>query len=270
MARKKIAFKLALLVSSIVCTLLNTMDVHARTSPTSPATQSETSEFSCIYPASYEERVMCRNIGDQILAVTIRIEMHADYAFGQSHATVVGGRYLVTHNHFSYSLTEIAAGDGEGYTGVSLRTANGTLLIENAPLSTYTVVHQDAETLVLDFGIGIGKGKLAAMGLASAKVTNWTMVKWNAGMEIAHIDWNGETAHVDWTLVEVVATDGGTAHIQVNNYAMKGASGGGAYWNGQHVGNIWARNLEKDANTGEVTRLYTLIALNAINVGELD
>jgi len=89
-------------------------------------------------------------------------------------------------------------------------------------------------------------------------------------MELAHIDWNGEKAHVDWVLVEVVDTDSPEPHLQVTNYALKGASGGGAFWNGYHVGNVWAHNLEKDPTTGEVTRLYTLIALNSADLEDLD
>lgn len=40
--------------------------------------------------------------------------------------------------------------------------------------------------------------------------------------------------------------------------------------NGYHIGNIWAHNLEKDHKTGAVTRLYTMIALNDLDVAELN
>jgi hypothetical protein len=66
------------------------------------------------------------------------------------------------------------------------------------------------------------------------------------------------------------ASRGPQPHLQVGNYALKGASGGGAFWNGYHVGNVWAHNLEVDPVTGEVARLYTLIALNAESVAALN
>jgi hypothetical protein len=189
---------------------------------------------------------------------------------GKSHATIIDGRYLVTHNHFSYSLTQVAEPNGEGYTGISIRTGDGKLMVENAPLTIFSIIHEDSETLVLEFTNQNSRGLFEELGLPSASVIDGKSVNWVNGIELAHIDWNGEKAHIDWVIVENWITTGWTPHVQVDNFAMKGASGGGAFWNGVHVGNIWARNLELDPNTGEVTRLYTLIALNSIRVGDLD
>lgn len=266
MARKKITLKLVLLVSSIICTLFNTLDVHARTTPTPSAKQSETSEFSCIYPASYEERVMCKHIADQILAVTVRIEMHADDAFGQSHATVVDGRYLVTHNHFYYSLRDRG---GTGYTAVTLRRANGDLLLEKAPLSSFRVVHEDTQALVLEFVDRNGQGLFDTLGIHSAQILDWKSVPWVAGLELAVVDWNNQTAHVDWVGVVAGELGGKVPNVQVNNPTIYGASGGGAFWNGYHVGNIFAWCLERDAQTNRVVRSFTLLALNSEVVGGL-
>ena len=115
-----------------------------------------------------------------------------------------------------------------------------------------------------------GHGLFEGLGLPSAEAIDWPSIPWRDGMELAHIDWDGDQAHVDWVLVEAVITDGAEPHLQVSNYALKGASGGGAFWNGYHVGNVWAHNLEKDLTTGDVTRLYTLIALNTVIVSALD
>ncbi len=71
------------------------------------------------------------------------------------------------------------------------------------------------------------------------------------------------TAHVEWVTVDAVTLDGEVPQVQVSNFAESGASGGGAFWNGYHVGNNWARNMEKDTQTNEVTRLYTIVALNS-------
>jgi hypothetical protein len=273
MASKNQIINLALLLTILVSTLINPTKVLAN-----ETTQEQTraSETFCNTPRTYEQRVSCRHIEDQILATTIRIEMSGWHLVGgqrleiskggKSHATIVGGRYLVTHNHFGYSLTETAPMDGEGYTGISLRKMDGTLILDNAPLSIFSIIREDAQTLVLEFVDQNGRGLFDKLGLPSVKTISWRSVPWQEGMELAHIDWNGEKAHVNWVLVEAVITDGQEPHLQVTNYALKGASGGGAFWNGFHVGNVWAHNLEKDPTTGEVTRQYTLIALNSASV----
>jgi hypothetical protein len=232
------------------------------------------SDTSCIYPTTFEQRVGCRHIEDQILATTVRIEMSGWHFVGghrldlskggKSHATIVSGRHLVTHNHFRYSLREMATMDGEGYTGISLRRMDGTLILNNAPLSSFNIVREDTQTLVLEFVDHNGNGLFEKLGLPSAKIINWVSVPWQEVKELAHIDWNGEMAHVDWVQVEKVIVTGTEPHLEVANFALKGASGGGAFWNGFHVGNVWAHNLERDPTSGEVSRFYTLIALNGI------
>jgi hypothetical protein len=280
MASKNLIIILALLATPIAGLLINTINIQASSTNSPSGTQSVQNETSCVNPRTDELQVICRQIEDQILATTIRIEMQGWHLVGgqqmslvkggKSHATIVGGRYLVTHNHYSYSLTTVAPKDGEGYTGISLRTMDGVLILENSPLSAYTIAYDDTETLVLEFVDNEGRGLFEKLGLPSAPAIDWKSVNWQVGMELAHIDWNGENAHVDWVLVEEVITNGQTPHVQVGNYALKGSSGGGAYWNGYHVGNVWAHNLEKDPTTDEVTRQYTMIALNPVTVGGLD
>jgi hypothetical protein len=268
-----------LVISAAIITI-SLINPEAAKAENSNQVRNISSGTSCVYPRTYEQRVACRGIEAQILAVTVRIEMQGWNLIGghqlpltkggKSHATIVGGRYLVTHNHFSHSLTEGAPLDGEGYTGISIRTTMGVLVVDNAPLSSFTIVHIDPQTLVLEFTDKNGQGLFEKMGLPSAQVIDWKSVNWEVGMELAHIDWNGEKAHVDWVIVDNIITDGQAPHVQVDNYAMKGSSGGGAYSNGMHVGNVWARNLEIDPTTGEVTRRYTMIALNSLRMGDLD
>jgi len=272
--------QLVLLAAILLVTLIHPQVAQAEPSNKALPASKVSSGPSCVYPKTYEQRVVCRAIESQILAVTVRIEMQGWNLIGdqrlpltkggKSHATIVAGRYLVTHNHFKYSLTQNTPAGGEGYTGISIRTSDEGLLVDNAPLSIFRIAYRDTQTLVLEFVDRNGLGLFENLGLPSSPVLDWKSVNWQVGMELAHIDWNGETAHVDWVEVENLITDGPTPHVQANNFAMKGASGGGAFWNGMHIGNIWARNLEVDSNTGEVTRLYTLIALNAPQVEDLD
>lgn len=49
---------------------------------------------------------------------------------------------------------------------------------------------------------------------------------------------DGETGHIDWVLVEAVFKGGIDPHLQVNDFALKGALGGGVFFNGYHIGNV--------------------------------
>jgi hypothetical protein len=279
MAYKNLIVSMAILAVTVAKLLSNTTNVQAAAQAQGANENDIVQGTSCRNQADYELRVTCRQIEAQILAATVRIEMSGYHLVGgqrldltkggKSHATVIGGRYLVTHNHFRYSLLEEAAVDGEGYTGISLRTMDGKLVLENASLSIINIVYEDEETLVLELVGERGRNLLEKMNTRSAKALDWKSVNWEIGMEVAHIDWNGEAAHINWVQVEKVSTNG-VAHIEVDSYALKGSSGGGAYWNGYHIGNIWAHNLEKDSSTGQVTRLYTMIALNGLEIAELD
>lgn len=267
MTRKNLTLNLVILISALVYPLFNTIDAKAGSAKDQPVTQPGSNGFSCAYPTSYDQQMMCRHMEAKILASTIRIEMHADYAFGQSHATVVGGRYLMTHNHFHYSLRDRS---GAGYKAVTLRKANGDLLLDKAPLSSFKIVHEDKEALVLEFVDRNGRGLFDALGVPSAQTLDWKSVPWVAGLELAVVDWNRQTAHVDWVGVVAGELGGKVPNVQVNNLTMDGASGSGAFWNGYHVGNVWAWGLERDAQTDQVVRNFTLLALNSEMVGGLD
>ncbi len=214
----------------------------------------------------------------RILAVTVRIEMHTWATFGghhkaittYSHATILDGKYLVTHNHFKYDLAEQVPefGEARGYTGISLRTTQGNLVLENAPLASFRVVIEDPQTLVLAFIDEQGRGLFESAGLPSAETIDWQTIDLREGMPLAQVDWDGESAHVDWVPFEAMNL-GEVEHIEVNNFPRKGSSGSGVFWNGYHLGNTWAENIEEDADSGEITRRYSIIALNSDAVIEL-
>ena len=262
-----------------IVTLLNMAGVeNAKAAAAHPTQVTPAQTYSCIRPASYETKVHCANLEEDILAVTVRIEMHAQFYFQghqkvkvtHSHATILAGRYLVTHNHFKFSLTETAANGEEGYIAISLRAADGTLILNNAPFSAFTIVHTDPETLVLEFLNAKGNGLFAAKGLPSADFTHWSAVRLHTGVELAQIDWNGKKAHVDWVRIDELFLDEQVPQVQVNNFARIGCSGGGVFWNGQHIGNNWARNIEENSSTGDVTRRYSIIALNSVVLAKMD
>jgi len=228
--------------------------------------------ISCLNPRNMVERVTCANLEAQILDVTIRIEMHSLESYKghlkssvrRSHATIMDGKYLVTHNHFRYSLRRQvgAFGDQNGYTGISLRTTGGRLLLENAPLNSFRIVHEDPETLVLAFLDENGNGLFEAAGLPSAHFVDIKSIPLETGDELAQIDWDGEIVHVDWVTVDILSLNGEVPQLQVDNYPKKGCSGGGVFWNGIHIGNTWSITIKKNPETKEVTRRYSTVALN--------
>ena len=130
-----------------------------------------------------------------------------------SHATVIGGRYLLTHNHFGLPLSQLllfnrnAAG---GFTGVSVLRVDGTALLDQAPLDSFVVVEERGETLLLDFGEVAGQGIFDTLGIPSASVARGGALPLRAGMEVAPVDWDGEGhTRVYWApLLSVYEKDG--------------------------------------------------------------
>jgi hypothetical protein len=181
----------------------------------------------------------------------------------------MAGRYLATHNHFKFPLTVTAANDEEGYLAISLRRADGTLILDEAPLDAIRIVHADSQTLVLEFLNDQGEGLFAALGLPSADFIDWRPANLQPGMELAQIDWDGQQAHVDWVRIDAVQSEEELPQLQVDNFARFGCSGGGVFWNGRHIGNNWARSIEENLATDEITRRYSIAALNSRAVLEL-
>ncbi len=234
---------------------------------------------SCVNPTREEQRATCTDLEAQILAATIRIELLTwEITDGQhkqllteSHATILDGKYLVTHNHFEHSLTEQVEefGDKDGYSAIWLRTTDGRLILEYEALSSFTVAYDDAEILVLAFVDENGKGLFEAANLPSVEFADMESIYLDEGDELAQIDWDGETAHVDWVRVDNVNLVDNTPQIQVNNFPLEGSSGGGVFLNGIHVGINWMRNTKMNQDTGEITQRYSIIALNTAALVDL-
>jgi hypothetical protein len=132
-------------------------------------------------------------------------------------------------------------------------------------LVAVTIVVEDAETLVLDFGTyrDGGTEMFTAFGLASAEPAAWGSLPIQPGMEVAQVDWDGSNTHVDWVTIEGIITDGGTPRLELDNYVEGGASGGGVFWGGYHIANNWYRATTNNANSGAVIRQYSAAALNS-------
>lgn len=175
------------------------------------------------------------------------------------HATVKDGRYLVTHNHTEIPLSiRSREGDPESFTQVFLFNAGGELRHEG-PLTDFSIVVEDAETLVLAHR---ENGFLESLGFTSAEFKSWEPLALEVGMEVAQIDWDGEKARVDWVAVSDFTVEKGVPRIALADGATVGASGGGIFWQGYHIGNNWRVEEQLD-NMGDVIGQSTTAALNS-------
>jgi hypothetical protein len=220
-------------------------------------------------PMNRENR---RQIEEQILKSTVRVLVQSltvkadesgyelDDTLG--HATVMGDRYLVTHNHFDIPLSiRPQEGDPGAYGQVLLYNAAGDLVFKG-PLSDFELVREDKETLVFAYKEG---GLFEKLGFTSAEFVDWTMLSLRPGMELAQVDWDGQTTRVDWATIQEVDVEDGVPRLVLNDGAIPGASGGGVFWDGAHVANNW-RLEEQVGPGGEVVGELTTVALNSTAV----
>jgi hypothetical protein len=223
------------------------------------------SELSCINPLPGQEAA-CADVVQQILDSTVRIEMHSwTEVDGQpaltpgrtSHATIKDGRYLVTHNHFRHSLQ---ATEESGYVAISLYQVNGEPILQQAPLTVFDVVAQDSATLVLEFTDDAGQGLFASLGLPSANFASRQALALQPGMEVAQVLWNGRYTSLQWTTIEKVV-DEGVPRIELHSTLGAGSSGGGVFWQGQHIGNNLSRTRVRGPQR-EILRMFSTATLN--------
>lgn len=234
--------------------------------------------ISCLHPANALEQERCKELEKSILDVTVIIEMqfqlyiqgHRHVQLIHSNATTMAGRYLVTHNHYDFSLTVPASEGQNGYIAISLRRSDGELILDSAPLSVFTIVYEDPATLVLNFSNTQEVGLFDFDELPSVNFASWDEIQIDIGTELAQVDWNGNTPYVVWTQVNTLPQAEGVLQIQVDHFVQPGSSGGGIFLHGQHIGNNWARYTERDKFTGEVYLRTSIIALNSAALVQLN
>lgn len=208
-------------------------------------------------PAAATEASVDRSAeAQQILASTVRLEIHGA---GISHGTVLNGRYLVTHNHFPFDMTGISDTYPADFNAFSLYRSDGSPLIDTSRLTNLTVVLAEKEMLVLDFGTFGDQGFFDFLGIPSAEFRTGAGLA--AGMEVAQLNWNETTAWIEWVLVRSVTNIDGVPVLVLENTLTAGASGGGIFWSGRHVGNNWSTSIVVDGND-QVIDAYSVSALN--------
>lgn len=219
---------------------------------------------SCADPTP-EMTADCRAQAERILASTVRLEFHGPGG-GIGHGTIFGGRYLITHNHYPVSGEALSRG-GDGLVwAVSVLKANGDIILLKAPLSFFSVILIAPEALVLDFWEYGGVSFFDSVGVPSVEIASLHNLTIQPGDEVAQIDWDMTIARVTWARVAAVHVEGNTPYVELDSFVEQGASGGGVFYKGTHIANNWSRNIDRQAETGEVLRRYSLAALNTASL----
>ena len=256
-------FTLTIVLFSFVFKMGGQMLAKADSTPTVT-----TPYATCAQPTANVE--LCAAQEAEILASVVRIVFHGNFQKGQytdfrgsvGHGTVMNGRYLLTHNHFSIDLVTLSPTNHQGVTGFSLYNAAGQTVVRNAPVGTFHVSAQGNQALVLDFG----QAYFDELGLASASFLGIENSGLAVGSEVAQLDWDGERAYVIWTTVTKVASQYDSPYIAVDNFVMPGASGGGVFWQGHHIANNWADVTVTDTDSGAFQEAFSLAAWNSQNL----
>lgn len=223
--------------------------------------------IGCSNPFIFKARV-CHEWEEQILNSTVRILIESwtvlpgdkgyDIQYSMGHATVMNGRFLVTHNHydlpFSIRTGEI---DERSYRVIYLFNARGVQVFK-CPLSDFSIVSEHNETLILAYK---QEAIFEKLGFASAEFASWPSFPLEVGAEVAQIDWDGQSTRVDWTRVEEIHAGDGVTKLLLSDGILPGASGGGIFRQGVHIGNNWELHETLGAN-GVVKESSSTGALN--------
>jgi hypothetical protein len=253
-----------LLIVSLLVTWLFTGLAWFEAKAAGPA-QAAMSELACSDPLPVQATA-CADLVQHILDSTVQIKMHGwTEVDGRpvltpgrtSHATIKDGRYLVTHNHFQYPLR---ATQQSGYVAISLYRVNGDPILEHAPLTALDVVAEEAGMLVLEFKADDGRGLFEALELPSARFASRQALALQPGMEVAQVLWNGRQTSVQWTTIEKVMEEG-LPRLELRSTLGAGSSGGGVFWQGQHIGNNLSRTRVRNQQN-QIIRHFSTAALN--------
>jgi hypothetical protein len=131
-------------------------------------------------------------------------------------------------------------------------------------LSAFSVVSEAGETTLLDFGVMDGQGLFTRAGLSSSDFATWDEIELRQDSEVAQIDKDEQgSTIVVWTRIRDILPGGEQYLLQLDNLLQFGASGGGVYLNGLHIGNNWSRIPIVDVSTREILSGYSVVALNS-------
>lgn len=220
---------------------------------------------SCINP-SPAAKPYCDAVSRRILASTVRLIFFSSGPVCIGHGTVVGGRYVLTHNHYAYLQRGESPTLAREETHLSVALTDGQIILRNAPLSNFTVVASGPGLLILDFQTINGMGFFDYHGIPSATPIAVEASDIRPGSEVAQVNWDGKTTFVDWTRISSIRGNGPTPALEVENFIELGASGGGVFYEGRHIANNWLQGRALRADSRAVVRLYSVAASNEASV----
>ena len=235
------------------------------------------SDQSCADPVGARVDI-CRTLEQAFLDSTVRLLIYALPADPEdtdspvlatvSHGTVLEGRYLVTHNHYANNVFSTDQQDEpDNSVIIDIFDAGGEFLLR-VPAQTVSALVVDRQTMVLDFGESDGPGLFAAAGFLSADFISQSSVDLQPGMEVAQIDWDGTSSHINWVTIEEVTTESIIPNIKLSDCINSGASGGGVFWRGNHIGNNLSRSFKCNPELDFGTAYHSKVVLNSPLVTE--
>ena len=230
------------------------------------------SDQSCADPVG-DRVAICRTMEQEFLDSTVRLLIYAlpmdvegsdSRVFGTiSHATVKEGRYLVTHNHYDETVFSLLQQDDpDNLFIIDIFDASGELILR-VPAQTVSVLVVDRGSMVLDFGETDGLGLFAALGLSSAEFMAQPSMPLQPGMEVAQIDWDGSSSHINWVTIKAVTTESAIPNVKLSDCLRSGASGGGLFWRGYHIGNNLSRSFKCNPELDSGTTYHSKVILNS-------
>lgn len=199
---------------------------------------------------------------ERILESTVRLEIHRPSRKTISHATVAGGRFIITHNHYPVDFSTLKAGLDASQVKITIRKINGDTILNNAPLTVFGIAAEYPEALILDFGEIGDIGFFDYHGVPSAVFRSWDIMPIEPGSDVAQVNWDGTETFVQWTKVSYINPDPETPVVELENSIMLGASGGGVFINGNHIGNNWLKGSNYEHESRDPSLRYSVAAMN--------
>jgi hypothetical protein len=114
----------------------------------------------------------------------------------------------------------------------------------------------------LEFEDENGGGLFESLGVPSADFATASSQPIEAGMEVAQLNWDKNTAYVQWANVESIYEKGDAEVLELSSCLVPGSSGGGVFVNGVHIANNWSRSIGCGESAAGEIQPYSLAALN--------
>lgn len=225
---------------------------------------------ACLPPPNRTARPTTQPVEQVMLEATVQLAVETwlvnegEHGYtilkSEGHGTVVNGRFLITHNHHTIPLSLSETGlDPDIYTRLFISNSAGDL-INVLPLTDFQIALREPQMLLLAYAGHKSELPFGTAGLNVEQIGTATGLE--PGVELAQIDWDGGRTYVVWTRVTAVHQQNNPPCLELNNGTQLGASGGGIFWQGQHIGNSWLKGSRTGTANG-ATCQYSKAALNS-------